>query len=259
MNLDLATIQTWAAEHPVGIALGLAVLVVGAVGDRLDKRIAKLDPKNHPILAALRDLFQGIGLPPSKVLLAMIQLAGLLLKVRVGVNDDDDPKSGPPRSPPPAPPPPAPPPDGPSPMGFSIAVLGFCLLTIVGTSGCKDPLAAAIRASNVAHTVGTEAAEVLAKTCTKPMESLAAQTVGADEAKRKEIAVKAADLASRCDPAVGVHESVRAAHRALRVVILAVEAGQKGDVEVTKALAKLALAAAELEQAIESLAGKKVP
>lgn len=130
------------------------------------------------------------------------------------------------------------------------------LFLLALTSCTPDQLTVAIKASNVALEVGNDGAEVLRKVCQRPMEALEIARAGApDEKARAEVVKKAVDLASRCDPAAGVHESFRAAHRALRVGIAAALAGKV--VDMLPLALKVATATAELERALAALTGGK--
>lgn len=244
MNPD--TLSAWAQANIVPLLVLLAWVAIGAIGERLDKG---LEEAKSPRLAGIRDVFHALGLTPSRLLRGLLAVVSVRSGAKLPDDDDLPPLAGGGGGGPS---------DAPSSkaggaaMRFAVLAVAIC-----GLVGCADPLGTAIRSSNIALEVGQEAADVLSKTCTKPMEVLAAKALGAPTPEaRAAVAAQAADLASRCDPAVGTHESLRAAHRALRVVILGVQAGKS--VDVAGALSRLALAAAELERAIEALAGLPV-
>lgn len=252
----MTDLVAWAQAHVLPAVLLAVWLLVGAFGEQLDRRLEQVDPKQNPRLAGLRDVFHSLGLTPSKLVRGLV--AVLALRSGTKLPGDDD-KGGPSALGGGGPS------DAPSSRGggaamrHAIVATTSAILCIVATTpGCADPLGSAIRASNVALELGAAGHDVLTVACTKPLERIAAERLaaGSDAAKIADVAKRAGELAKVCDPAIGTHESLRGAHRALRAVILAVQAGQKGEIAIADALVRLSVAAAELEAALAPLTKK---
>lgn len=244
MNETLA----WAQAQLVPILVFCAWLVLGAIGEKLDRDLAKVDAAKSPRVAGLRDLLASVGLTPSRAIRGLLAV----LSVRVGVkppDDGDPPMLGGGGGPSDAPR------DDDRAMRHAVTLCAGCVLALAFIlPGCgPDALSKAIRSSNVALDVGNAGADVLDRVCTKPMQELAIKVASASPEARAPLVAKAADLAAGCDPAVGTHESLRGAHRALRVVILSVESGVSQPADLFPAMVRLAGAAAELEKALAEL------